>query len=118
MHINTLDEEEVRMERIISNETEKLMQVLGFDRKTCEDLIYTFIEQGKDGFIEMNGYLEMNEYDKVLGKLHQLKGAAGAIRMEKIRQKFQQAEELIKANEYVTAKKFIDDLQNESIFKV
>lgn len=94
----------------------ELERRIGFDRETCVDLIETYIRQAKDIFEEIDQLAMEKHYTEIGPKLHQLKGASGAVRLEKIRQSVAAAEKMIEEGQYEKGLKVINHISNEALF--
>jgi len=94
-----------------------LMSILEFDFETCLDLIETFAEQGKWFFVEIEKMYQVNDMSGIEKKLHQFKGAAGALRFEAIMTDLFEAENLVKNNDAQRAMQIIRQLKQLRIFE-
>jgi len=81
------------MDDVFETAAQKLMNKIHFDYDTCNDLIQIYYDQFKKGMQCILDDLDKEDDEEVKRKLHQLKGAAGALRMEIISNKLEQAEE-------------------------
>ncbi len=92
-----------------------LMKKIDFDYDTCMDLIITYIQQANEAFINLERQLESKDYKGVAKKLHQMKGAAGAVRFDRMRRDFEEAEELIKEGDIEKCMLIIDKLKKNPL---
>lgn len=107
----------VKKNMIYDTFAKELVKSLDFDYDTCLDLIITFVDQGKLFFDDMEKYYVNQDYLSLAKKLHQFKGAAGALRFEIIAQEITQAEDLVRNNFTSEAISKINHLKDHVIFK-
>lgn len=95
----------------------ELSKKIGFDYETCLELIDTFIIQGKSVFKEID-ILKQEMNDKAISRLiHQLKGAAGTVRLEFIRLKLEKVETMLKTDMTQEAYRRLEEIMEEPIFE-
>lgn len=102
--------------KLIDDEVKHLMTELDFDYDTCKELIDTFILVTKDEMAKVPNYLDDHDYDKLLNKLHKLKGSAGTIRIARFRTKFEKAEQLAKDEDYENLRALLDTIMDDPLF--
>ncbi len=95
-----------------------LMKKIEFDYDTCMDLIITYIQQAKEAFVALEDQLENKDFKGLAKKLHQMKGAAGAVRFDRMRRDFEQAEELVKAEDIEKCKLILNKLKQDPLLVV
>lgn len=92
-----------------------LMKKIEFDYDTCMDLMITFINQAKEAFEIIDDRMLDKDYEAVAKKLHQLKGAAGAVRLDRMRRDFEQAEEMVKDKEIAKCNLILSKLKQDPL---
>lgn len=95
----------------------QLMEKIDFDFETCLDLIMTFASQSSIFFKDMDAFILAGDYIAVGKKLHQFKGAAGALRFDGLVKRIFKAEELLKQEQITSALQVIEDMKRNSIFE-
>jgi CheY-like chemotaxis protein len=100
---------------VIEKEIRILMKKINFDYESSSDLFLTFIEQLKKGIQEIEKLLDEQAYDGTARKIHQLKGASGAVRIERIRARFENMEDMLKERDYDKVKELINQIKNEEL---
>lgn len=89
---------------------------LGFDMETCIDLIDTYIQQARELFGDILSLWELNNHTEIGHRLHQLKGASGAVRLEDIHKKVEKAEKLMKAGEIEESMVLVRKMMEDPLF--
>jgi len=102
---------------ILIIEVHKLMDKINFDYETSYDLMLTYVEQVKLGLDEIEKSYVKKEYEQISRKLHQLKGASAAVRIERMKKTFEKAEEFIKLNKITEAMNLIEVTKEDPLFK-
>jgi CheY-like chemotaxis protein len=102
---------------ILIIEVHKLMDKINFDYETSYDLILTYVEQVKLGLDEIEKFYEKKDYAQISRKLHQLKGASAAVRIERMKKTFEKSENLIKQNKITEAMNLIEATKEDPLFK-
>lgn len=97
--------------------TLRLMEKIDFDYDTCMDLILTFESQCNIFFKDMDEYIKNENYLALSRKLHQFKGAAGALRFDTLVQYIVDAENYLKENNHEQAVKVIREMEQKGIFE-
>lgn len=100
----------------IEEEARNLMRKIDFDYETSVDLIQTFKEQTEQGLDEMVTLIEQNDYVGISKKVHQLKGSAGAVRLDRFRIIFEKIEEAIKIEDYSKINIYIERVKSDRMF--
>lgn len=96
---------------------EKLVAQLGFDYETCYDLIDTYVSQAKQIFEDILTLERIEDYDGISKRVHQLKGASGAVRLNEISKLVVKSEDHLKKKENINALSIIYEIMKMSLFK-
>lgn len=97
--------------------TLRLMEKIDFDYETCLDLIITFESQCNIFFKDMDEYIKNNDYPALARKLHQFKGAAGALRFDTLVNYIVNAENCLKDDKNEMAIQIIRKMEQRGIFE-
>jgi signal transduction histidine kinase/FixJ family two-component response regulator len=103
-------------EEALETEITLLMNKIQFDYETTADLMETYIDQMNKGFIEMEELLAVNDMNGLSMKAHKLKGAAGAVFIERHRQIMEDIEKLTKEEKISEVKELLHLLKNDVLF--
>lgn len=104
-------------ELMVDTEAKKLMNIIDFDYETCHELVITFVEQVHKGLVTIEEYIEGDDRESVGRVLHQLKGAAGAIRIDAIRYELEKAELHLKNNDMESCLHIVERIANNALFQ-
>lgn len=104
------------------NEIEKqakyLVDKIGFDYETCMELVTTYVGQAREIFDVMMQYDAHNEREEVLKKVHQIKGATGAVRLTDIYQMIVDSENKMKNDDYASGMIIIREVMRMPIYDI
>lgn len=99
----------------IEDEIRLLMKRINFDYETTYNLMHTFVDQLKRGIKEIQALLEKQDFEYASKKAHQLKGAAGAVRIERIRSRVENMEAAIKAQDMDAVNQMTQEIMKDPL---
>lgn len=103
---------------LIDNEIQRLMAYIHFDYETTSDLLYTFIKQMKNGVVEIEQQMKNQDYYNASRKAHQLKGAAGAVRNEELRDLVVKLENVLNEEDSKKAVAYINQIKENPLLTI
>jgi HPt (histidine-containing phosphotransfer) domain-containing protein len=101
----------------MEEEIQALMNKIGFDYQTTSELLETFIEQMRCGVNDMESLVLVLDYERIARKAHQLKGAAAAVRIERLRRYLEEIELALKQSDLVRINELIDIIKKEPLIQ-
>lgn len=96
-------------------EAKRLMNRVHFDYETTCELLHTFIHQIRNGLNEIEQDIRALDFEKASRKAHQLNGAAGAIRIQSIKDLIGQIEGAIHKEDSDLIMEYIQFLMNDPL---
>ena len=118
--VNNVMKEEVKDEErrdAFDHCVNELVENLGFDRETCLDLKESYVSQAKRILSDLRLLAEDKDWIAMGHKLHQLKGASGAVRLEGHRKRAEKAEQLMKSDRHEESLSVVMGLEKDPLFQ-
>lgn len=110
MPIDELSTEAIVNRIQLEKDAKVLMAIIDFDIETCEYLVLTFANQLNLGLKKIHDAYNMEAYDVMANVLHQLKGASGTVRIDRIKKNIELAELLVQEGKYEKAITIIEQV--------
>lgn len=101
----------------VERQAHYLVDAIGFDYETCHELIITYVNQAIEIFEAIETLDKEKNYEEVLKKVHQIKGATGAVRLSDIHQMIIDAEDKMKNDDYTSGMIIIREVMKMPIFE-
>ena len=94
----------------------KLVHHFDFDEETCEDLLDTYLAQAKAFFADIDELYRLKDVEGIAIKLHQMKGASGAVRLDDHKILLESAEKMVEKGEVSSAINLVHDFMEDPLF--